>query len=200
MNNLKIIGIDGIDGTGKTSLIGKLVSDNECFVLTTRRNPSSPYVNEMYRVIHTFKQDFTALSLFVEDLFFRYEQLTSDKIALADRTFISAMVFYKSISELSRISDDNLYERINEGLLKYPSQLSIFLLASVERARERISKSGRPFAPVEEVPFLTSCDRHFREFNIAGDFLAVETDDLDENEVYEKVHKKIIESGLDHLR
>lgn len=200
MNKLKIIGFDGIDGSGKTSLINKLLSDNKDYLLTTRRNPPSPYVDRMYEIIHTFKQSFDALNLFVEDLFFRYEQLPHNKIVLVNRTFISALVFYKAISELSGISDTALQDRIKEGLLKYPSQLSVLLLAGVDEARERILKNGTPFAPVEELPFLTSCDKYFREAEIPGQVLVIETDNLNEAEVYAAVSKKIKELGLGHLQ
>lgn len=70
MSELLIIGFDGIDGSGKTSIAKRLVADSvlkEKCVFTHCGSPPSPYVDKMYSILHTFKHSYDALNLLVAE-------------------------------------------------------------------------------------------------------------------------------------
>jgi len=200
MSELSIIGFDGIDGSGKTSIIKRLMSDNalkEKCIFTNCRNPSSPYVEKMYSILHTFKENFDALNLLVEDLLFRYLHLPKNKIILSDRTFISTFVFYKAISELSGIWDEDLHNRIKSYLQEYEPRLCVILLVDVDEARKRITQIGRPFKVVEEKPFQNLCAHYFKEVKPSDKILIIDTNALNESEVYTLVREGLASLDLD---
>lgn len=203
MSELLIIGFDGIDGSGKTSIAKRLAADGvlkkKC-VFTHCGSPPSPYVDKMYSILYTFKHNFDALNLLVADLLFRYSHLPKGKIILSDRTFISTLVFYKAISELSGIWNGDLHDRIESHLHEFKPLLSVILLANVDEARRRISQSGRPFKVVEEKPFQLSCAQHFEEISRSrpsDETLVIEANALNEDEVYALVRKRLTLLGLD---
>lgn len=195
MNKLKIIGFEGIDGSGKTSLIKRLLSDelfNDNSLYTTRRNPPSPFVEKMYSIIHTFKESFNALDLFVKDMAYRYSKMPLNKIIFSDRTFISAIIFYKSIKEISNITDTELYNKINEYSKIYDQDLTIVLLTKVEKARERIYKNRESLMPVEDIEFQKVCANKFEMIKPSKSKLIINTYDLNETEIYNIVKKRLI--------
>ncbi len=203
MNNLLIIGFDGIDGSGKTSLISKLMSNKKLegiCVYTKCGNPPSSYSKKMYSILHTFKESFNPLELFVEDLLFRYSQMPIDKIILSDRTFISASVFYKSTSELMCKKNDELNKKITFYSQIYEPCLSIILLANIETARKRISQSGRDFKSVEEIPFQNLCNMYFSQIKPSKKNLIINTLNFNKGEIYNMVKTKIIKLNLNPQR
>lgn len=203
MSKLSLIGFDGIDGSGKTSLIRSLMRDRileNKAIFTTRRDPYSPYVEEMYSVIHTFKDSFDALNLFVMDLQYRYSRMPFNRIILSDRTFMSAVVFYDSISALSRVRDKALCGRIKSLSQKYQPCLSVVLLVDVDEARRRIYRERKSFTAVEEVPFMSLCASRFAEIESSGNVLVVDTNHTNMVDTYNIIRERILALGLDPLR
>lgn len=201
MNNCYIIGFDGLDGTGKTTLIEKLIS-NEPFlnkaIFTTRKKPVSPYVNKMYEIIHKFKENFEALELFVEDIAYRYSVMPKNKIIFSDRTFESARIFYEGIKELSGIEDENLEKRIADYNNKYRPIINVILLGDVPVVRKRIYENRGFFTPVESEDFLTVCAKRFNSITEDEKVLKINTNLLDKYEIFNIVLNKL-KTRLDHM-
>jgi len=203
MNKLQIIGIDGINGSGKTSLIKKLMSNTllkDKAVFTTRRKPISPYVEEMYSIIGQFKENMKPLNLFVKDLQYRYSVMPSDKIIISDRTFRSAGVFYNAVSELSKIQDEKLYRGIINLVEEYKPVLNIVLQAEINETRRRIWKGRQKFKPVEDIDFQILCAKGFERLATLDNTLNINTDSISEKEVYYSAMKKITSLNLKILQ
>jgi len=203
MNKLQIIGVDGINGSGKTSLIKKLMSNTllkDKFIFTTRREPASPYVEEMYSIINQFKESMEPLGLFVKDLQYRYSVMPSDKIIISDRTFRSAEIFYNAVSELSKIQDAELYHKIINLAEQYKPVLNIVLQAKIDETRKRIWKERQKFKPIEEIGFQILCAKGFERLVTLDNTLNINTNGISEKEVYNSVIKKINSLNLKLLQ
>jgi len=197
MGNLTIIGSDGINGCGKTKLLKRIIDDSDLgprCVYTHTRFPSSPYVEEMYLIIHKYRTDFKPLELFAKDMNFRFSQMPEDKIILADRTFLSLSIFYDEISRLSKIQDLNLQREINQYKAKYVPKINILLLTDPQRALQRITSSRKNIKPVEELDFMRACEQRFEKIKPAENVLVVDANNKTEEEVFLIVTKRIKES------
>ena len=195
MTDHYIVGVDGIDGSGKTSLLTALSLDaslRDKTILTTRRSPPSPYVDRMYAVMPTFADSFDALWLFVKDMEFRFSHMPLGRVVLSDRTFLSTCIFYDSISEMSSIEDKALSSRIASLSEEYRPRLRVILLSTVARAQRRIAASRTSFAPVEDESFQIHCARRFAAVPHSDKVLVIDTNERAEAEVYRAVRHRVI--------
>ena len=194
MNKPLIIGFDGIDGTGKTSLIEKLKSDSafkEKVIATRCREPPSPYIEDMYIQMQKYKESFEAVELFAKDLEFRYSKMPENKMILSDRTFFSALTFYNAISELSGMRDEQLCDKLIQGLQKYHPTLSIILLADVNTTRKRMIKRKKALQVTDEIGFQKACAKNFADINLLKNPFIINTKKLTKERVYNCVKEKL---------
>lgn len=203
MSRQTIIGFDGIDGSGKTSLIERLMQDNtlkgKC-VFSGGGNPPSPYDQQMYSMMPRYRDSFDALKLFVRAMLFRYSKMPSNKIILSDRTLISALLFYKSISELANIHDQEFCEEIERRLQEYKPNLSVIILLNVFEARKRIIRRREPIRPVEEMVFQELYAEHLAKIQPSSNTLIIDTGNLDADEVHDLVKQRITSTFSDLLQ
>lgn len=188
-----LIGFDGIDGCGKTTLAKRIESSEfglEC-VYTHCRFPMSPHVKEMYSILHRYRTDFRPLELFAKDMHYRFLQMPRGKIILADRTFLSLSIFYEEISNMSKIRDPILQEKIEELKRVHNPRLNILLFVDPNIALRRIIARRGKLKPVEELEFMGACEERFEKIRPSEEIMTLDTNNQTEERIYEIVAREI---------
>jgi dTMP kinase len=155
--------LEGIDGTGKTELAGRLVSPllGRGHAISSFREPKDKFLREQFQRLSGTDSFAASLCLTVDRALLRAEvelALDHGDIVLQDRSYYSTLAYqYPALNPEAWRE----LERIERALVIEPD-LVLYLDAPVELAIQRIEARGRREA-FEDGPYLGKVKRKFEQ-------------------------------------
>jgi dTMP kinase len=144
------VALEGIDGSGKTSLtqnLSKLLSDHGLTILTTREPGATGAGKELRKLLQSPEHALTPLTeafLFAADRTEHIKQivrpaLDNDNIVISDRTYLSSLVYQGFAGSVSL---DFLTDINHKAMGSTHIDLVIYVRITPEQAAERIIQRG----------------------------------------------------------
>jgi len=185
LSRIHTIFLVGPLGAGKTTLCVKL-ADHYGWKASLESVEDNPYLEDFY---HDMKQ--WAFPLQIYFLHSRFQQVSDIRNSsipmIQDRTiYEDAYIFAKNLKDSFCLSprDYDTYLRLFHSMVNMleAPDLLLYLLASISKLVEQITRRGRPYESFISIKYLENLNRNYEEWisrYSEGNLLVIEADNLD---------------------